>query len=311
MQLIDAHTVQQRLPAGPLVAMLERLVREDSTTPLRQHHALPVAAAPDATLLLMPAWQENRYLGVKIATVFPGNAARGEPTVSAAYLLMDARTGAVQALIEGNTLTALRTAATSALAARYLARADASTLLVVGTGRVATQLAITHAAMRPALRHIVIWGRDRNHADGLVTRLRARGLPAARTDDLAAATATADIVSSATLATDPLIRGDWVRPGTHVDLVGGYTPAMREADDALIAKACVFVDTCAGALQEAGDIVQPVRSGILDAAAVTDLHALCRGQHPGRRTDDDITVFKSVGAALEDLAAAMLVVNAG
>ncbi|MBS0396411.1 MAG: ornithine cyclodeaminase family protein, partial [Proteobacteria bacterium] len=232
---------------------------------------------------------------------------RGLPAVSAGYLLMDGATGATLAMIDGGELTAKRTAATSALAARFLARRDARTLCVLGTGRIARELARCHVAVRPALEQVLIWGRHAEHAAAAAAELAAAGVPARPAPSLESAVQAADIVSSATLATEPLIRGDWVRPGTHVDLVGGYTPRMREADDALVARAAVFADTSAGALHEAGDLVVPVERSILDAATVVDLHGLCRGEHPGRRGPAEITLFKSVGAAVEDLAAAILV----
>jgi alanine dehydrogenase len=309
VQVIDAATVVTRLTPGALVAALERMFRDGCTAPARHHHTIPVPGAPDATLLLMPAWRAGAYLGIKLVTVFPGNSARRQPAVSAAYILMDANSGAVLALIDGGELTARRTAATSALAARHLARADARSLLVVGTGRIARQLAHFHVALRPALTMVRVWGRSPVNAAALVRELGAAGIGASVAADLAAAAADADIISVATLSAEPLIGGRWVRPGTHVDLVGGYTPAMREADDALIGKARVFVDTRAGALHEAGDLTAPIASGLLRADAVADLAELCRGTRPGRQRDEEITVFKSVGAALEDLAAAILVVE--
>jgi ornithine cyclodeaminase len=309
VQIIDAATVVTRLTPKALVSALERMFRDGCTAPVRHHHTIPVPGSPDATLLLMPAWAAGRYLGIKLVTIFPGNAASRLPAVAAAYILMDANTGAVLAMIDGGELTARRTAATSALAARRLARADATSLLVVGTGRIARQLAHFHVALRPALTTVRIWGRSPPHALALVRELAVAGISASVAPDLATAAAEADIISAATLAIEPLISGRWVRPGTHVDLVGGYTPAMREADDVLIAKARVFVDTRQGAMHEAGDIVSPVMRGLLRAEDVFDLHDLCRGTHPGRQQDQDITVFKSVGAALEDLAAAILVVE--
>jgi alanine dehydrogenase len=307
VQIIDAATVVTRLQPEALVSALERMFREGCTTPVRHHHTLPVPGENDGTLLLMPAWRAGAYLGIKIVTVFPGNSRRHLPAVSAAYVLADANTGAVQAMIDGGELTARRTAATSALAARHLARADARTLLVVGTGRIARQLAQFHMALHPALETVQIWGRSAAHAAALADELRACGIGARVAASLPAAAAEADIISAATLAADPLIHGAWIRPGTHVDLVGGYTPGMREADDDLIAKARVFVDTRDGAMREAGDIVSPIASGALMKDAVYDLHDLCRGTQPGRRHAGEITVFKSVGAALEDLAAAILV----
>jgi len=258
---------------------------------------------------LLPAWRAGAYLGIKLVTIFPGNVTRALPAVSAAYLLMDATTGAVRALIDGGELTARRTAATSALAARFLARADARTLLIVGTGRIARELASFHVALRPTISSVLVWGRSSVHAATLVRELARQGIGASVAENLGRAVAGADIVSCATLSMAPLIHGEWVRPGTHVDLVGGYTPAMREADDALIAKARVFVDTREGALHEAGDIVAPIAAEVLHADTVADLEDLCRGRKPGRQAADEITVFKSVGAALEDLAAAIEVVE--
>ena len=307
MRIIDAPAVAASRAPARLLPALERLFRDGCTAPVRHHHQIAVPGAADATLLLMPAWRPGEYIGIKLVTVFPGNSERGLPAVSAGYLLMDGRTGAVLAMLDGGELTAKRTAATSALAARYLARHDARTLLVIGTGRIARELARCHAAARPALERVRVWGRAPARAADAVAELAAHGINAEVATELGAAITAADIVSSATLATEPLIHGDWVRPGTHVDLVGGYTPAMREADDALIRKASVFADTRGGALAEAGDLVLPVQHGVLAEDSVVDLHGLCRGEHPGRRDAAEITVFKSVGAALEDLAAAILV----
>ncbi|MGC1521873.1 MAG: ornithine cyclodeaminase family protein, partial [Steroidobacteraceae bacterium] len=310
VQIIDAETVATRLQPEALVAAIAEMFRGGCTAPVRHHHTVPAPGAPDATLLLMPAWRAGAYLGIKIVTIFPGNSPRNLPAVSAAYILVNADTGTIQAMIDGGELTARRTAATSALAARYLARRDAKSLLIVGTGRVARQLAHYHVALRPNLTRVRVWGRSQVHAASMAEELRGSGIDAHVASDLPAAAAESDIISAATLATVPLILGRWVRPGTHVDLVGGYTPGMREADDALIEKARVFVDTREGAMHEAGDIASPIASGVLLKDAVHDLHDLCRADRPGRQREDEITVFKSVGAALEDLAAAILIFEA-
>lgn len=307
MLILDAAQVAARLPANRLLPTLEAMFRDGCEAPVRHHHTVPVPDAPDATLLLMPAWRSGGYLGIKLVTIFPGNSARGLPSVSAGYLLMDARNGATLAMIDGGELTAKRTAATSALAARFLARADAKSLTVLGTGRIARELARCHCASRPEIRQIRIWGRDPDRAEQAAALLRNEGLPATAAAALDEAVAAGDIVSSATLAREPLIRGAWLKGGAHVDLVGGYTPQMREADDDAVRRSSVFADTREGALHEAGDLVAPVASGLLDPGRVVDLHALCRGEHPGRRRPDEITLFKSVGAAVEDLAAAILV----
>lgn len=310
MQLIDAEKVRARLDWPGLLTALETMFRQGCTMPVRHHHTVNVPGEADATLLLMPAWQSGAYIGVKIVNVMPGNALRGLPAVAASYLLADGRTGQMLALIDGGELTARRTAAASALAASYLARADAAHLLMVGTGRLAPNLIAAHASVRP-LRQVTIWGRDPTKAAALAAAVRQTGLAAQATDALAEAAAQADIISCATLSTTPLLCGDWLRPGVHVDLVGGFRPDMREADDTAIRRASVFVDTRAGASQEAGDIVQPLASGVLaETAIVADLYALCRGEHNGRRSAEEITLFKSVGAALEDLAAAIRVLTA-
>jgi alanine dehydrogenase len=256
----------------------------------------------------MPAWQSGRSLGVKIVTVFPGNTKRSLPAVYGTYVLLDVETGKPLALLDGTALTLRRTAAASALAADFLARQDSAVHLMVGTGALAPHLAAAHAAMRP-IRETRIWGRDPQKATALAARLAESGIPAAPTRDLAEAAGTADIVTCATLASEPVIHGDWLRPGTHVDLVGGYTPEMREADDTAVRRARVYVDTAAAA-QEAGDIVQPLRSGALaDDGIIGDLFDLTRGSVTGRGDPGEITLFKSVGTALEDLAAAELVLT--
>jgi alanine dehydrogenase len=301
MRAIGADAIHRALDYPSLVEALRRMFRDGCEAPVRHHHALP-----GGTLLLMPAWQPGGPLGVKIATVFPDNARHSLPSVFASVLLLDGETGRPLALLDGPSLTLRRTAAASALAADYLARPDSTRLLMVGTGALAPHLVAAHRALRP-IEETMIWGRDPAKARALAARLCGDGGAARPVVDLAAAAAEADIVSCATLAREPLVRGEWLRPGAHLDLVGGYTPEMREADDAAVARASVYVDTIAGATREAGDIVQPLRSGVLAEHDIRgDLFALARGEAPGRRSADEITLFKSVGTALEDLAAARL-----
>ncbi len=219
----------------------------------------------------------------------------------ATYLLSDLETGAPIALLDGDVLTARRTAAASGLAASFLAREDASRLLLLGAGRVASLLPEAHAAVRP-IRAVEVWNPTRERGERLVAALREAGFEADRVDDLPGAIARADIVSAATLSRTPLIEGRWLRPGTHVDLVGAYTPEMREADPAAIARASVFADTAA-ALHECGEL-----AGMGPEELRGTLAGLCRGGM-GRRSADEITLFKSVGTALEDLAAATLAVG--
>jgi ornithine cyclodeaminase len=309
VRVISAAEVEAALDWESLIERLRQAFRRGADVPLRCHFDLGASGGPEGTLLLMPAWQAGRHVGVKIATVFPGNAERALPAVMGAYLLLDGNSGAPQALIDGPMLTLKRTAAASALASSYLSRPDCERLLMVGTGALAPHLILAHASVRP-ICNVLVWGRRPEKAAKLAKRLDRRKFRVDHTDDLAAAAEGADIISCATLSRDPLVLGEWLRPGQHVDLVGGFKQDMRETDDTTIRRSRVFVDTRAGACAEAGDIVRPVESGVLDPEDIAgDLFELTRGERAGRRFYDQITLFKSVGTALEDLAAAQLAVE--
>jgi len=315
MQMISAADVDRALTFSGLVETLRKAFHDGAIQPVRHHHTVERPTGAASTLLLMPAWSDfnaggvsgGGHIGVKIVTVSPDNNAIAKPAVMGLYLLLDGTTGEPQALIDGQRLTQWRTACASALAASYLAREDASKLLIVGAGALAPFLARAHSAVRP-IKQIRIWNRTVANAEKVAADLRADGIEATASSDLDADLGWADIVSSATISKTPLIKGALLRPGAHVDLVGGFTPDMRESDDDAISRARVYVDTRAGATKEAGDIVQPLASGALNADdIVADLHELARGQKRGRETADEITLFKSVGAALEDLAAGIAV----
>jgi len=306
--LIDAERTRAALPFAALIPALHAAFVAGAEAPLRHCHRLQLAGAADAMLLLMPAWRGRSALGVKIVTVFPENGRLGLNAVASTYLLCDGATGRPLALIDGNELTGRRTAAASALAGTFLARADAETLLIVGAGHIASMLAPAWCAVRPIAR-VLVWDLRPARAEALAAALREQGMGASATADLEGAVRQADIVSCATLATAPLIRGEWLRPGAHLDLVGGYLPTMREADDAAVRRARVFIDSEA-ALTEAGDLTQPIANGVLAPGAIAGtLTTLCRGEAAGRRSAEEITLFKSVGTALEDLAAAVLVAS--
>lgn len=298
MLVLDAAAVL-RTTAAELVEPLRRAFAADVAVPGRAHHAVPVPGEADATLLLMPAWRPGGAVGVKVATVFPGNGARALPAVMATFVLMSGRTGAPAAVLDGGALTVLRTAAVSALAAAFLARADAKTLLMVGTGSLAPHLIAAHRAVRP-IRRVLVWGRTPDKARALAAACGGEAVA-----DLDGAAREADVISCATLSRAPLVRGATLRPGTHLDLVGGFTPDMREADDEAAARSAIYADTRDGVLAEAGDVIQPLRSGAIGAEAIRgDLADLARGAVAGRTDPDAITLFKSVGTARSDLAAA-------
>ncbi|MBB4570462.1 ornithine cyclodeaminase family protein [Rhizobium leucaenae] len=306
MLVLNEEQTRTALAWPALIEAIATMFAGSCVMPVRHHHDMEVPGESDATLLLMPAWLPGQYMGVKMVSVFPDNAERGLPAIFGTYLLSSGRTGEMLAAIDGGELTARRTAATSALAARYLARADAEELLVCGTGRLSLNLIQAHAEGRE-LKRIGVWGRDRGKAQQVADEARVFGLNVEAITDLEAAAHSADIISCGTLSSTPVIKGEWLKPGAHLDLVGGFKPDMRETDDISIRRAQVFVDTRAGAMKEAGDIVQPLKSGVLTEDAIhAELSELVRGTRPGRTNDDDITLFKSVGAALEDLAGAIL-----
>ncbi|WP_374566200.1 ornithine cyclodeaminase family protein [Ideonella sp.] len=311
MIVIDATATRQALPFGPLVDALRAQFADDRcVVPPRHVHEISSAAGDAAlTSLIMPAWQPGAgrasYYGVKVVNIAPGNAARGLPGLHASYLLHDAATGVPLALIDGDEITTRRTVAASALAASFLARRDARHLLVVGAGRVAALLPQAYGAVR-GIERVSVWARDHRQAERMAAGWRAQGLEAVAITDLAAAAAQADIVSCATLATTPLIQGRWLAPGSHLDLIGSFTPAMCEADDACFAGAMLYVDTDE-ALRKSGDLLGPLARGVFTAADVRGTLAdLARGRCAGRPGAAERTVFKSVGTALEDLAAAVL-----
>ncbi|MCW8086744.1 bifunctional Delta(1)-pyrroline-2-carboxylate/Delta(1)-piperideine-2-carboxylate reductase [Sabulicella glaciei] len=302
MRQLDKAAVAAALPWPRLVAALRAMFRDGCTAPLRHRHALPEGG----TLLLMPALNAT-HSGVKIVHVAPGNAARGLPAVHAEYLLSDAVTGAPLALLDGGELTDRRTAAASVLAASFLARPDSRRLLVLGAGKVAAALAEAHHD-HWTLDEVAIWSRRPEQAAALCDRLRHHGVPArpAATPDPRGF----DIISAATLATTPLIHGRDLQPGQHLDLVGAFTRAMREADAEAVQRVLVVADTRAGVLAEGGDVVQAIAEGAVDESHVAaELADLCRGAHPGRTRPEEITLFKSVGWAGEDLAAAVMAVQ--
>ena len=306
MNIIDTASTRAALPFEQLIPALKALFIAGCEVPMRHTHTLTSPNGDTSTVLLMPAWQPGGFMGVKTVTITPGNAARGMPGLFSTYILYDAQTGEPLAQIDGNELTSRRTAAASALAASYLAAPEARTLLVVGSGRVARLLPAAYRCVRP-IEQVMVWSRCEASARALAASLRVDGFDAQATPDLAHAASQADVVSCATLATAPIVQGRWLAPCSHLDLIGSFTPQMREADDACFANARLVVDT-PEALLKSGDLLGPLSRGVFTAESVAGtLEALTRGVIVGRTAATGRTVFKSVGTALEDLAAAMLV----
>lgn len=321
MKVLSPDQTKAALPFDRLIAAIDAGFRADVSAPLRHHHAMEAPGRPDDVLLLMPAWQSTGHNagqntghntghntgwgGVKLVNVHPGNAARGVPAISSTYVLFDRETGEHRLILDGGELTARRTAAASALAARRLARPDSRRLLVVGAGRVAANIPHAYAAALP-IADVAVWSRTEAHARALAARLQAEGIAATHAPDLQTAVAGADVISCATLARNPILKGDWLEPGQHVDLIGSFTPEMREADDAVMRRARIFIDTDHAKL-ESGDIRTPLATGVITETDISaTLADLCRTDAYPRASADEITLFKGVGSAIEDLAAAIL-----
>ncbi len=310
MRFIDGTEVEAVLDYPVLIAELAAAHRAGVDQAERLLMTQQRADGLPNHFLIWPAWQNDQALGIKLATTFPDNAGSDLPTVHAVYVLFDGRNGAPSAVIDGTAMTPWKTAADSALGARLLAREDAAHLLMVGAGVMAPHLIRAHLTVRPAIRRVTIWNRTPDRAAALASTLALDGVEIATSKDLEAAARQADLISCATGATAPLIHGAWLKPGTHLDLVGGFTPEMRETDDAAFRRARVFVDSRWFTIGHCGDLVAPLASGALTEAEVLgDLFQLCRGEVAGRETEADITLFKNAGGGHLDLMTARLIAS--
>ena len=310
-RIVTADEINRLLRYEALIDALDAAFRSTIEAPEKVAYFIPQPSGGEAKVLLMPAWSTSgqRFIGCKLVNVFPGNAKAGKPSVLGSYVLTSGDTGETLAVMDGAALTAWRTACASALAARHLAREDASHLVMVGAGALAPHLVRAHCAVRP-IKRITLWNRTRSRAVSTAFALSASGLSPDIADDLEMAVREADIVSCATLSPAPLVRGAWLKKGAHVDLVGAFSLKTREADDEAVRRARVYVDSRATAPKGSGDIAIPLKKKIIAAKDIQgDLFELCRGKAKGRRRQDEITLFKSTGLALEDLTAAVLVWN--
>lgn len=305
MNYFNAETIQQYLGWNDCVEALRSMFAAGCEAPVRHHHSVEVPGQQEATMLLMPAWLPGKYMGLKLVNVFPDNPSNNLPTIMGNYLLMDGSTGAPIVIMDAGELTARRTAAASALASFYLSRKDSKKLLIVGSGRLAGYLGFAHGAVRD-LDEIKVWARNPEKAEKIAGIYREAGKAAEVSENLEEASKWADIISCATMSSEPLVLGEWLQPGVHLDLIGGFKPTLRETDDEVIIRSKVFVDTREGALAEAGDLLIPISNGVFSAGEIqAELSELTAALHPGRTDSEDITLFKSVGASLEDLAAAI------
>jgi alanine dehydrogenase len=310
MRVLGYNETIAALEFPPLVEALRQAFRSGTTeTPSADVYRIPVPPGQTGSLIILPAWQPGKHFGIKLTTVFPGASAGLKPVRMGSYMLCEGKTGEPVALFDGPALTARRTAAASALAASYLANPDCERMLMIGTGALASHLIEAHASTRP-IHNVLVWGRDPEKATRLARRLDRRSLKVAPTTDLAKAARGAQIICCATASLEPILKGEWLTPGVHIDLVGGRTPVMREADDETMTKARIFVDAREAAETQAGDIVIPIAAGVITGFDIAgDLFELTRGDRAGRRYHNQITLFKSVGHSLEDLAGAQVALD--
>ena len=305
MRLIDADAAAQFLDPLTLVEALREAHREGEMGAVERLLVQEPgqASGKDNSALTWLAWDRKRGVAVKTATVFPGNSRSGlHPNIHSVVVLFDASWGRPRAAIHGESFTRMKTAADSALAADLLAAAGAETLAVLGAGSQAATHVRFLRAVRPSIRRILIWNRTRDTGERVARALREEGVDAKSTADAETAVREAAIVSCLTAARDPVLRGAWLHPGAHVDLVGGFTPAMRESDDDVARRGRLFADTLRFTLSECGDYRIPIERGVISRDAVLgDLFDLCAGRVEGRRGSDDITVFKNGGGGHLDL----------
>ncbi|WP_420551609.1 ornithine cyclodeaminase family protein [Tenacibaculum aiptasiae] len=303
---ISSDFIEGNTSFPELIAELRKsFSKKDVIVPMRHHHDFPnPEVEADSTLLLMPAWEPNKNAGVKIVTVSPENGQFNLPSINGTYIYLDALKGTIKAILEAKSLTVKRTAAASALASTFLSKENSSSLLMIGTGALSVNLIKAHASVRP-IKEVFVWGRNFEKAVSIVNSLQVENFSITAIQTIEEKIGKVDIISCATLSATPLVLGKLIREGQHIDLVGAYKKNMREADDDVITKATVFVDTFQGGLKESGDIVIPLENGTLKEEEIkADLFELSSDQKKGRISETEITVFKSVGHALEDLAAA-------
>ena len=308
MKYFDQGLIEKALSFPELINKLEDSFQRDYEVPQRLHYEYSSGKGENSsTLLLMPAWKNEHFVGLKVITVSPYNTNENMATIQGIYSLLDASNGKVLAQFDAKSLTNLRTAAASALASKFLSKEDSNTMLMIGTGALAPELIKAHCAIRP-IKRVWIWGRSNEKARKISEKLSISNVEAVPIENIEDFVAEADIISTATSSPTPLVLGKHLVPGQHVDLVGAFNPTWREADDHAIINSSVFVDTRSGTLKESGELLIPMQKGLFSPEDIKgDLFNLCKGEHAGRKNIDEKTVYISVGYALEDLAAAELV----
>ncbi len=305
MRFIDRAEAESVLEPKALADYLEQCHREAEAAAGDVLLLDPADSSSGASFLCRAAWRGGQALGIKFGPVMPANAGKGLPTVTTLVAVFEGETGQPLAILDGHAITNWKTAADSALGQRLLARADSRRLLIIGAGTLAPYLVRAHLAVRPSLEEVVIFNRGRPRAEALVETLAGHGIQATLAEDLESAVRAADVITTATLSERPLVRGAWLRPGTHLDLVGSYLPNMREADVEAVTAGRLAVDSYDGTIGRCGELIDAFESGRVSRESIADLYALCR--QPPARSSEDITVFKNAGGGHLDLMTAEFV----
>ena len=305
LKYFDKRDIEEALSYPELIEKLRDAFQKDYQVPERLHYPYDSGQGKEmSTLLLMPSWKNEHFVGLKILTISPYNSEKNLATIQGIYLLMDAKDGQILAQFDAKSLTNLRTAAASALASSYLSKKHSRSMLMIGTGALAPALIKAHCAVRH-IEKVWVWGRNYDKARQIAKGLSMRGVEIAPVKRIEDHVSEVDIISTATSSENPLVFGKLLRPGQHLDLVGAYKPTWREADDEAIINSSVYVDTRTGTLKESGELLIPMEKGMISSNHIkAELFDLCKQNHQGRTSDEEKTVFISVGCALEDLAAA-------
>jgi ornithine cyclodeaminase len=314
MLMLDAETIMNQLSYPTLVDQL-RLMH---LGPKALHSDLLMEStdASDITnhFFVRAGWQPGQAIGAKIVSIFPGNnQARAWPSIQAVYVLFDGRNGTPVACLDGTAITYLKTATDSALGARLLAREGISSMLMIGAGEMARHLITAHCAIHPSIERVYVWNRTPAKAEQLCQGELPKQfgqVAFSAVEDLAQYAAKVDLISSATATTTPLIKGEWLQKGTHVDLVGAFTAEMREADDECLRRASLFVDARETTIEHIGELMIPIAKSVIKADDIrADLADLCQNRHPGRSSADEITLYKNGGGGHLDLMLARIMVK--
>lgn len=308
MKIIDAEATRDALSFERVIPTLRDAFLSNAEVPARHVHYIESHEAR-GTSLIMPAWNSQGYFGVKVINIFPENTKLGIPGLHSTYNLYSSVTGVPLAHVDGDVITGFRTAGAAAVGASYLSREDSKTLLILGSGRIASLVASAMATVRP-IETVLIWNYRYESAVRLAESLGSQQkfqVQPVPVEDLESAVAQADIISCATLSTSPIVSKDWMRPGTHLDLIGSFQPDMIEAHPDCFKDTTVYVDTDE-APTKAGDLLGAFKAGTLTKEDIKGtLFDLVHKRQPGRTSSSEITVFKAVGSALEDLAMAAMV----